>query len=603
MKQKLLFCISPVTPLVKHYAFVDMQLGAGLIREGIDEELFDVEYIDLNAWLHNQRDEKPLFDFYDFFLLLHSYTSTAVFPALYGYNNRIERALECLIESIPKKQYDYILFSVPLCLKNSLIVMVSINFTFILARRFKSLFGSKIIVGGGGFDFIPKDMLREICIRHLSQAYVDYLFYSENAISSLPILLHRLFYGKSSIGIADVTFKDCKAIYKHRTFTSISKDLSVRLLPREPFRKLLGKSFFAKIKTIDSMRKKNSLRGELATLPDFNVSNFKQYGIDINNTFKLSRYLPSYSTDHSCSVRIYPIRFMKGCPYMCTFCVQGLFAFSCLSPIQAVDYIERVLDEYQDARYFRFINCQINVSVQYALAFADEIIRRRLNIFFIDSANLREPSLEVFDALRKAGCIKLWFGLESLSSSILSRINKNITVDMICKGVELAHQSGIWAGGNLITGFPNESEEDHRCNIEFVRGYNGKINCWEIRPFSLYQHTPDYYLQYDMQPHKKNIFFDQSIPFEEVGKRNHYARKNILSQRFNDFKEVIPAENFIFDNDYLLFYLLDQYRLTKEQTYEAMKRYAFAIREDDVLTKSLSLERGFDYNLHHKVTH
>ena len=87
--------------------------------------------------------------------------------------------------------------------------------------------------------------------------------------------------------------------------------------------------------------------------------------------------------------------------------------------------------------------------------------------------------------MRKAGCIKLAYGIESASPRMLEYIDKRITQEQASKIIRETHEAGIWVGLNLITGMPTEKEEDIEATINFLKEHNKYINEFSPSHFSL----------------------------------------------------------------------------------------------------------------------
>ena len=54
--------------------------------------------------------------------------------------------------------------------------------------------------------------------------------------------------------------------------------------------------------------------------------------------------------------------------------------------------------------------------------------------------------------MRKAGCVFINYGIESMDNEALKRMNKNLTTDMIIQGIENTLSCGISPGLNIIFG-------------------------------------------------------------------------------------------------------------------------------------------------------
>lgn len=598
MREKLLLCVSPYIPLVKHYAFSEIQLGPSLIKGVIDSSLFDTDFFDLDLQMNMSRGEKPILSSRDLFLLSNTYFITTLHHHMDYYGgNSISELIKYSIEALPAKNYDYALFSIPIRFKNISTILININFTCLLAKELKKLNRCKVIVGGSVFKYIAEDILHELVTKYLSSEYVDFMFFDEDAIETVPLLLNRLRKKQATHHIADVALINKRLIYKkHTCVRSNLKKILLNISQSKFSPSVLGKLLVFYKKKARSIL--NPL--ELIRAPDFDVLNKQNYAINIEKTFQLVEYLPEYSRyAASSNIKIFPLRFSKGCPHSCYFCVRALRPFLYLSPQKAIDMLERVLEKNPDEKYFRFLNSQINFSARYAISLADEIIRRKLKIFFIDSVNLRNPSEEVFDALNKAGCVKLWAGMESLSPSILKASGKHLNVDEIYKSIEYMHRHNICIGGNIITGFPFEKEDDHICNIKFIREFRKKVTAWDINIFILYPYAPYYILakKLHIKPLQIHSYSEANVDFEEMGSHSNGQRASIIARRFMELQREVPEANELLNNDYLCFYLYSRLAMDKDKIYETICAYYAKIKNDKSLSSYLSVHNGFDHNL------
>lgn len=595
MKQKILFCVAPYMSLIKDHAFNEIQFGPSLIRGVLDESLFDIDCVDLNSVLAQQRSSAPVLESNDLCVLMNTHLLSQYSDMPLYFDSSIDECIRGLCGSLPEKKYDYILISLPRRSTYVTNLLVSLNFTFLLAQRLKAQTGAKVIMGGSGFKNISREMFWRHVVSQLSEEYVDFIFLDSEAAFALPELLRCLYKGvKINKGFADIAFINKKKYCKSKSALNAVKAVVARFLGASlfsgHFKRYLRKSKFTKEKDL-----------LLNVVPDFEMSNKAAYAVNIEKTFKLSRYLPQYSSyAQKTDITIYPLQFIHGCPHFCYFCGNALRKFSFLSPVQAVDQIERVIEKNPDAKYFRFFNCQINFTPQYALSFADEVIKRKLKIWFVDSADLRNPSREVFEALRKAGCVKLWIGLETLSPRMLKLANKQLTVEDICKGVELIHKEDIWIGGNLIVGLPFEEENDIDCTLRFVRDFSGKVDAWELNMFRFYPYSPYYLFRNEcgLKPLNTRTFTEENLAFEERGLRSSGERKNAAKLRYRQLLSALPEANEFLDNDYLLFYFNNNFSLNKHAIRELILKYYQGSSDDKELAGRLSQYGcGYDYGL------
>lgn len=84
-------------------------------------------------------------------------------------------------------------------------------------------------------------------------------------------------------------------------------------------------------------------------------------------------------------------------------------------------------------------------------------------------------------ALWKAGCRGIFFGLESASDQTLRAMNKGITSKQMSDFIKRLHSCGIWPAPSLVIGSPGEGRADFEKTIRFLtdhRRYFGVVNVY-----------------------------------------------------------------------------------------------------------------------------
>lgn len=87
------------------------------------------------------------------------------------------------------------------------------------------------------------------------------------------------------------------------------------------------------------------------------------------------------------------------------------------------------------------------------------------------------------NALRRAGCRGIFFGLESGSDRTLHRINKGINSKQMSDFIKRLHSSGILPAPSLIIGAPGEGRVDFEKTIQFVVDHRRYFDIVNIYPF------------------------------------------------------------------------------------------------------------------------
>jgi anaerobic magnesium-protoporphyrin IX monomethyl ester cyclase len=162
----------------------------------------------------------------------------------------------------------------------------------------------------------------------------------------------------------------------------------------------------------------------------------------------------------------------RGCPYNCAFCCShGVYGRShrTRSPRHIADEIEMLYRKH-DVRKFFLVDESILANPERAEGLADEILRRNLKIEFASSARVsdRGVNIETLTKMRKAGMVRVDFGVESGSQNILNDIRKGITIRQVKDAHRIAHEAGMRTTTLMIAGHLEEDWEDILDSLELV---------------------------------------------------------------------------------------------------------------------------------------
>jgi len=70
--------------------------------------------------------------------------------------------------------------------------------------------------------------------------------------------------------------------------------------------------------------------------------------------------------------------------------------------------------------------------------------------------------------LKKAGCVRLNFGIESGNDAVLDMLRKNFTTDDVRKAVRMARKAGLEVDGMFMIGLPGENEETIKNTVDIA---------------------------------------------------------------------------------------------------------------------------------------
>jgi len=170
----------------------------------------------------------------------------------------------------------------------------------------------------------------------------------------------------------------------------------------------------------------------------------------------------------------YPVMTSRGCVYWCNFCTAvRMFGrrYRMRSPKNVVDELEFLHKNYY-ANQFTFYDDSFTVDQVRTAEICDEIRRRGLNIKWDCETRVDMVSKELLVKMREAGCIAVWFGVESGSKKVLNSMGKGFSLAQTRRAFKWAKEAGLMTVAGVILGFPGETKESAWETIRFVKELN-----------------------------------------------------------------------------------------------------------------------------------
>ena len=161
----------------------------------------------------------------------------------------------------------------------------------------------------------------------------------------------------------------------------------------------------------------------------------------------------------------------RGCPFHCTYCAlenQGKI-YRKRSVENVVDEIEADVNRF-DVKQIGFMDPIFPMGRKHAIEFSREMIRRGLNDKVVWLSELRTDVVdrESLVWLRRSGCRRLVFGIESGVDGLLHDVNKQNTAERSRETIRHCREVGITTVGLFMIGLPGESAAQTQETIEYA---------------------------------------------------------------------------------------------------------------------------------------
>jgi anaerobic magnesium-protoporphyrin IX monomethyl ester cyclase len=164
-----------------------------------------------------------------------------------------------------------------------------------------------------------------------------------------------------------------------------------------------------------------------------------------------------------------PLMTSRGCPFSCTFCDAEMTprSYRAMSARNTVDLMEALLDRFNPPQLFLFDDL-FTIQRKRVIEICKEIVNRNLCFEWSCESRVDTVDLEMLRWMRRAGCVKVYYGLESGSPNVLLTMKKDVTPEKILHGAKLNRMTGMYFKFFILYGFPSDTEEDYKLTEELV---------------------------------------------------------------------------------------------------------------------------------------
>jgi anaerobic magnesium-protoporphyrin IX monomethyl ester cyclase len=160
----------------------------------------------------------------------------------------------------------------------------------------------------------------------------------------------------------------------------------------------------------------------------------------------------------------------RGCQFSCDFCSRPIFGadMRMRSVANIVDEVEQIAALGYERVWFAD-DC-FTLNRRHLLDVCSEIVRRRLDVGWECLSRVDTMNVEMAKGMKRAGCIGVFFGIESGNDSVLNIMNKRITTAQAEHAVYEAKAAGLKVGAFFIIGYPGESNKTVLDTVRFASG-------------------------------------------------------------------------------------------------------------------------------------
>lgn len=304
------------------------------------------------------------------------------------------------------------------------------------------------------------------------------------------------------------------------------------------------------IAEIDGLAWKDSDGTVIINRPRNLIDDLDKLGLPAHDLIDISKY------SHALSSGAYTayIQTSRGCPFKCRFCDMRMTKFRSRS-VEHVFHEIKVLVE-RGVREIFFLDDTITVNKKRLISLCQKLLHEKIKIKYKISSRVNTIDEEMLYFLKKSGCVRIHYGVESGSQRILNTLQKGITIEQIIHAFDITKRSGIATYAYLMIGMPTETADDFKETLSLVQRIRPDYVTYSIcTPFpktQMYQdllhegyYRSDYWLEFaqtptpSFKPQYANEFFlpEQLRKMQDDVMAQFYSRSDFL------FKELIRTRS------------------------------------------------------------
>lgn len=161
----------------------------------------------------------------------------------------------------------------------------------------------------------------------------------------------------------------------------------------------------------------------------------------------------------------------RGCPAACTYCYKGVFGPGC-----RFRTAENVFNEMKHLYHtygvtaFEFMDDAFSADLNRVDKLCDLILAEPgFDITWQCTTRLDLTNPSLLEKMKRSGCFRIFYGLESGDKDTLFRVNKHLDLDQAINVLRWTHELGIRSIVGFMWGFPWDSPSSVRASIRFLK--------------------------------------------------------------------------------------------------------------------------------------
>ncbi len=202
----------------------------------------------------------------------------------------------------------------------------------------------------------------------------------------------------------------------------------------------------------------------IITKPRPKIKNLDKIPFPARNLLPMKKYYSFISKYKNYAIMITS----RGCTFSCSFCEQRTGDIRYRSAGNVVKEIDECYHRYK-VREIDIFDPLFTINKKRVIEICNEIQKRKFKLAWSCRSRVDTIDEEMLIEMKKAGCYRIYYGIESGDETILKNIKKFTKIEQIRKSIYLTKKHKILAFGYFMFGCPGETRSSIRRTINLAK--------------------------------------------------------------------------------------------------------------------------------------
>ncbi len=160
----------------------------------------------------------------------------------------------------------------------------------------------------------------------------------------------------------------------------------------------------------------------------------------------------------------------RGCPFLCRYCPKNVFGKKVRN--HSVSYVmDMIRLQYTrfKVRDIEIYDDTLTMQKERIVELCNALIKEKLDLIWSANARVDQVDEEMLALMKKSGCWKIAFGVESGDVRVLEKMGKRIDLEKAKKIFRAADEMGFVNRGYFIIGYPTETVDSILNTIRYAK--------------------------------------------------------------------------------------------------------------------------------------